>query len=208
MGLRRNVASHRARGRLRLAAVFCGLPAILLIVLGWFGLIFVIGGVVVPALTISTVLSAAAVVLAVLDRRNRTKAKDRAPFRNFPWPSVFAVQVLIFLAVAGCVLAILGDASHSTKYRVLTPAGPDGCQAVVLEGSFFIAGRGEVFAVHPLGIGWRAGSWTTDDGIRPIEEGQYELSWGVAGGALLVRGDGNNPVWPALHEVTCSKPDA
>ena len=208
MELSRNVTSHSLRGRLRLAAVFCGLPAILLIVLGGFGLIFVIGGVVVPAWTISTGLSAAAVVLTVVDRRNRAKLEDRAPFRDSPWPSVFAVRVLIFMAVAGCALTILGDAAYSTTYRVLTPAGPAGCQAVVREGSFFIAGRGEVFAVHPLVIGWRAGSWTTDDGVRPIEEGQYELSWGVGGGALLVRGDGNNPVWPALHEVICSKPDA
>ncbi|MCU1633404.1 MAG: hypothetical protein JWM61_2056 [Micrococcaceae bacterium] len=43
----------------------------------------------------------------------------------------------------------------------------------------------------------------SDDGIRPIDNEQYELSWGLGGGALLVYGDGRNPVYPSLHEVDC-----
>lgn len=70
------------------------------------------------------------------------------------------------------------------------------------ETSFFVSGQGEVYAVHPAGIGWRAGSWTTDDGIRPIEDGLYELSWNE-GGSLVIEGDGHSPAWPALHEIRC-----
>lgn len=47
------------------------------------------------------------------------------------------------------------------------------------------------------------GSWTADDGIRPIADGSYELKWGLTEGTLLVRGSNGNPVWPALHGVSC-----
>ncbi|MYW34300.1 hypothetical protein GT040_34760 [Streptomyces sp. SID2119] len=54
------------------------------------------------------------------------------------------------------------------------------------------------------GVAWKpTGSWTADDGIRPIAGGSYELKWGLKEGTLLIRGSNANPVWPALHGVSC-----
>lgn len=90
----------------------------------------------------------------------------------------FFSRALITLGVAGSVLAFVGDAVYSTTYTLLRPTGPDGCQAVVREASFLVAGQGQVYAVHPCGVGWRTGSWRADDGIRPIDEGRYKLPRG------------------------------
>lgn len=198
----RHVAVQSAVRRLGLLIAFCGLSAVVLIALGWSGLIFVLGGVVIPIWGISVVLGVTSIALALFDRRIRAKLNDQGGLRETSRPRVFAVKALISLGVTGCVLAMLGDAAYSATYTVLTPAGSDGCQAVVRETSFFMAGQGEVYAVHRSGIGWRTGSWTADDGARPIESGQYELSWGT-GGTLVVQGDGNDSVWPALHDVEC-----
>ncbi|GAA2177775.1 hypothetical protein GCM10009784_29600 [Arthrobacter parietis] len=184
---------------------FCGLSAVVLLALSWGGLIFVIGDVVVPAWVISAVFCVMSLVFALFDRRSRVKLQRKQEGSGSlrkSRPRVFTAHVLTTLGVAGCVLAIVWDVAYSVTYTVLTPAGSDGCQAVVREASFLMAGGGEIYAVHSAGIGWRSGSWTADDGVRPIEAGQYELSWGTTG-TLVVRGDGNDPVWPAVHDVRC-----
>ncbi|MEU0380258.1 hypothetical protein ABZ093_23535 [Streptomyces cyaneofuscatus] len=77
-------------------------------------------------------------------------------------------------------------------------------RAVVREASFLLAGSGQVFAVGTGGVGWKPmGSWTADDGIRPIAAGSYELKWAPKEGTLLIHGSNANPVWPALHGVSC-----
>jgi len=175
---------------------------VVFIALGWGGLIFMIAVVVVPAWAVSVFLCAASIVLAVIDGRTRAKAQGREVLRKTPRPYGFAAYALVSLAAVGCVFAVLGDVVYGATYTVLTPVAPNGCTAVVRETSFFNTGEGEVHAVHPSGLGWRTSSWTADDGARPVEDGLYELSWN-AGGSLEISGDGQNPVWPNLHDVNC-----
>jgi len=129
---------------------FCGLSAVVLIALGWSGLIFVLGGVIVPAWGIGFVLCLISLVLTPFDRRIRAKLNREAGLSKSSWPRAFTAQAFISLGILACVLAILGDTAYSATYTVLAPAGPDGCQAVVREESFLMAGRGEVYAVHRL----------------------------------------------------------
>ena len=168
----------------------------------WVGLMLVVGDSIIPPWTVGTVLCGVSVVLAIIGRRTQIGLGNQDSPRERPSTGLLP-RALITLGIAGSVLAFLGDAVDGATYTLLRPAGPDGCQAVAREVSFLMAGKGQIYAVHPWGVGWRAGSWTADDGRRPIEEGTYTLSWGVGGGALLVRGDSGNPVWPGLHEVSC-----
>lgn len=202
MGFSRSVAIHPAQRRFRRASAFCGLSAILLIALGWSGLILVVGGLIIPPWIVGSVLCGISVVLAAINRRIRIGLEDQESPQARRSTGSFS-RALITLGIAGSVIAFLGDAAYSTTYTLLRPTGPDGCQAVAREASFFVAGQGQVYAVLPWGVGWRAGSWTADDGIRPIEEGRYKLSWSVGGGSLIVQGDSGNPVWPGLHDVSC-----
>lgn len=167
----------------------------MLVVLGWCGLIVVFGPFVLPPWTIGTALLVAAVILGRIYQRLCIGEDDR--------PMTPAWRAVTTMAAVGCVVAFLGDAAFGATYTVPKPSAPGGCQAVVRESSFLMSGGGQVYSVHPIGVGWRTGSWTADDGLRPIDDEQYELSWGLENGALLVRGDGRNPVYPGLHEVTC-----
>ncbi|MFV2118338.1 hypothetical protein ACE14D_07780 [Streptomyces sp. Act-28] len=82
-------------------------------------------------------------------------------------------------AALGTAWGAVGDLTSNVEYRVLRPAGPGGRTAVVREASFLLAGDGEVYAVGRTGLALgESGSWTVDDGHRPIEAGTYELSWG------------------------------
>lgn len=188
--------------RVRFASVLCSLVALLLVVLGWRGLIFVLGTFVLPPWVVSAGLCGVSVILTVVDRR-LTRSEDTpetSPGRNH---IALVRRLTTALAVGGCVCAFVGDATLSATYTVLGPSASNGCRAVARESSFLMAGRGQVYAVHPVGVGWRTGSWTADDGIRPIDDRRYVLSWGLGSGALLVQGDGHNPVYPSLHDITC-----
>ncbi len=196
------VAIHPVRQHLRRASAICGLSAILLIALGWSGLILMVGGFILPPWILGAVLSGVSVVLARIGRKTRIDLKDQDQPTARSWERFFS-RALIALSIAGSVLAFLGDAVYSATYTNLEPVGPDGCRAVVRETSFLMLGEGHVYAVHPWGVGWLTGSWTADDGVRPIEDGSYRLSWSVGGGSLLLQGNGGNPVWPGLHEVSC-----
>ena len=52
----------------------------------------------------------------------------------------------------------------------------------------FIIARGEAHADH------LAGSWTVDDGYRPVGAGTYELDWGRDRGLLRISGTSTDPV--------------
>ncbi|MFH0248478.1 hypothetical protein ACG5V6_09655 [Streptomyces chitinivorans] len=87
------------------------------------------------------------------------------------------------------------DLILNVEYRVLRPAGPEGCTAVVRETSFLVIGNGEVYAVGRIGLALgESGSWTVDDGYRPIDAGTYELFWGQEGGHLRISGTSTDPV--------------
>ncbi|MDX3639320.1 hypothetical protein [Streptomyces sp. MB09-02B] len=98
-------------------------------------------------------------------------------------------------AALGTTWGAVDDLISNVEYRVLRPAGPGGCTAVVRETSFLVIGKGEVYAVGRTGLALGAsGSWTVDDGYRPIGAGTYELSWGRDSGHLRIGGRSTDPV--------------
>lgn len=196
MTMPRRSTGRLSKRRLGRTSVLCAVAAMMLVVLGWCGLMLVLGPFVLPPWTIGTALLVAAVILSCIYQRLGIGEDDRT--MTPAWRAVTT------MAVVGCVVAFLGDAAFGATYTVLKPSAPGGCQAVARESSFLMSGGGQVYSVHPIGVGWRTGSWTADDGIRPITNEQYELSWGLGGGALIVHGDGHNPVYPGLHEVACA----
>ncbi|MEU9034346.1 hypothetical protein AB0D45_05455 [Streptomyces sp. NPDC048352] len=174
-----------------LCAVLC---AALAAVVGWTDLVLVVPGWVLPHWVVAgfLLLPAAAAVRVLFRRR---PAPDRA---GWQW-AVLALSALA--AVAGTAFGGLGDLW--AEYRVLEPAGPDGCRAVVRETAFLMGGSGDLYAAKGMGLAFRSSSWMTDDGIRPVAAGQYELRWGPDDGALTLHGREGDPVQPALHEVDC-----
>lgn len=112
-------------------------------------------------------------------------------------------MVALIIVTAGLGTAVRAAADLGTNYQVLEPEGPGGCKAVVREAATLFAGSGALYPVGISGIGWRASSWTADDGYRPIAAGSYELRWSQDGGSLMVHGRATDPVWPALHVVRC-----
>jgi len=192
---------ERAPGRVaapstyRWAAVGC---AVLAGAVGWTDALALIGGQVIAAWKVggALLLLCLALVMAASALSRRPSMGEEAGPRR--WMRVAPAAA----AGLGVAWGAVGDLS--AEYHVLEPTGPGGCRAVVREASFLLAGSGEVYAVGPSGVGWRpGGSWRADDGIRPIADGSYELKWGLKEGTLLVHGSNTNPVWPALHGVSC-----
>ncbi|MCN9241805.1 hypothetical protein NGF19_13555 [Streptomyces sp. RY43-2] len=104
-------------------------------------------------------------------------------------------KLLIVAAVLGTAWGAVDDLVHDAKYHVLHPAGPGGCTAVVRETSFLVIGSGEAYAVGRTGLALgTSGSWTVDDGYRPVDAGTYELGWGRDGGRLRISGTITDPV--------------
>ncbi|MEU6029670.1 hypothetical protein ABZ825_22095 [Streptomyces tauricus] len=105
------------------------------------------------------------------------------------------VRLLIVAAVFGIAGGALGDLFLGAEYRVLRPSGPGGCTAVVREASFLMSGGGEAWAVGRTGLAFgESGSWTVDDGYRPVASGTYALDWGRDGGLLQISGTSTDPV--------------
>ncbi|MCX4993095.1 MULTISPECIES: hypothetical protein [unclassified Streptomyces] len=120
-----------------------------------------------------------------LDRLDPDSKKWGGPPRNCP-------------RVRGVVPAVTGTSTQhgsDAEYLVLRPAGPGGCTVVVRETSFLVIGNGEAYAVGRSGLALgESGSWTVDDGYRPVGAGAYELDWGRDGGLLRVSGTSTDPV--------------
>lgn len=184
----------------RWAAVGC---AVLVGAVGWTEALVVVGGQVIAAWMAGGALLLACLALvmvasALSSRPSVADGKAGGPSGPRPW----MLLAPALTAVLGVAWGVVGDLG--VEYHVLEPTGPGGCRAVVREASFLLAGRGEVYAVGPSGVGWKpTGSWTADDGIRPVADGSYELNWGLKEGVLLVHGSNGDPVWPALHRVSC-----
>lgn len=174
------------------AAVGCLVLAFVLLVLGWSWLLLLVAGVVVPGWALSGGLLVLAFVLWRIGAAARRPARRVLP----RW----VVAVLAVLTGLGSLLGALGDLS--ADYHVLQPSSPHGCQVVVRETAFLFAGSGQVYAVR-FGVGVHRGSWTADDGDRPVGRGDYELRWGADEGTFTVHGSPGNPVWPGLHGLGC-----
>ncbi|BBC95406.1 hypothetical protein SRO_4230 [Streptomyces rochei] len=157
----------------------------------------VVRGQVVPGWGVSAVLLGLAVVLRWGLHRVGGTARSR-------WVRVGS-RVLIGVAVFGTVWGAVDDLVSDARYVVLRPVGPGGCTAVVRETSFLVIGNGEAYAVGRTGLALgAAGSWTVDDGYRPVAGGTYTLDWGPGGGLLQVRGTSTDPVvHGGLTDIDC-----
>ncbi|MFF2511112.1 hypothetical protein [Streptomyces sp. NPDC058086] len=81
------------------------------------------------------------------------------------------------------------DLIWDAEYHRLRPPGPGGGAAVVRERSFLVIGDGEAYAVGRTGLALgESGSWTVDDGYRPVGAGTYGLDRGRDGGLLWISG--------------------
>ena len=90
---------------------------------------------------------------------------------------------MLLLSNVFCLFWDNGDCNHSFT-------SPDGAHTIVVhERSVLLAGSVSVYErVHPLVVHPRA-SETTDDGYKPIEAGDYAVTW-HAGSVTVSFGDG------------------
>ncbi|MET9904199.1 hypothetical protein [Streptomyces sp. NPDC006446] len=161
----------------------------------WSSLLLVVRGRVVPGWAVSAALLAMALVLRwALARAGRTAGASRLPRERARWARL-GTTLLIVTAVLGTAWGAVDDLISDAHYLVLRPEGPGGCTVVVRETSFLVIGNGEAYAVGRSGLALgESGSWTVDDGYRPVGAGAYELDWGRDGGLLRVSGTSTDPV--------------
>ncbi|MFD3521543.1 hypothetical protein [Streptomyces sp. NPDC058653] len=184
VGLSPTVSAAARNGSLALAAVA-----------SWSDLLLVVQGRVLPGWGVSATL----LILALVLRRTLTRVGSPAgapklPRKRATWASL-GNTLLIAMAVLGTVWGAADDLISSAEYHVLRPAGPGGCTAVVRETSFLMIGNGEAYAVGLTGLALgESGSWTVDDGYRPVDAGTYELGWERDSGLLRVSGTSTDPV--------------
>lgn len=168
---------------------------VLAAVASWSSLLLVVRGRVVPGWGMSAALLVLSLVLRwVLARVGRPVAAARLPRKRATWART-GKTLLIVTAVLGTVWGAVDDLISEAEYYVLSPAGPEGCTAVVRETSFLVIGNGEAYAVGWSGLALgTSGSWTVDDGYRPVDAGTYELDWGRDRGLLRISGTSTDPV--------------
>lgn len=161
----------------------------------WSSLLLVVQGRVIPGWGVSAALLVVSLVLRwALTRVGRPTGTSRL-LRKRADRARLGSGLLIVTAVLGTAWGAADDLISNVDYRVLRPAGPGGCTAVVRETSFLVTGNGEVYAVGRTGLALgESGSWTADDGYRPIDAGTYELSWARDGGHLRISGTSTDPV--------------
>lgn len=164
-------------------------------VASWNSLLLVVQGRVVPGWGVSAALLVVSLVLRwALTRVGRPTSTSRLLRKRATWARLGS-SLLIVTAVLGTGWGAVDDLISDAEYHVLRPPGPEGCTAVVREASFLVIGSGEAYAVGRTGLALgESGSWTVDDGYRPIDAGTYELDWGRAGGLLQISGTSNDPV--------------
>ncbi|MFI2361282.1 hypothetical protein [Promicromonospora sp. NPDC019610] len=182
---------------------FVGLGgAALAAVAPWLGWVLVVRDQVVPGWGIGVVLLAVALVLLWYPRPVRVAAGDEAQETRRPVLRRSRAAATV-LAVVSVGLAAGSDMFYEADYRLLPAEASDGCRVVTRETSYLMIGSGDVYVVRGLGVGERVGTWTADDGYRPVGAGTYDLALGPDGGTLTVRGTPSDPVMPAAHAIDC-----
>ncbi|MDH2410700.1 hypothetical protein [Streptomyces chitinivorans] len=164
-------------------------------VASWSSLLLAVQGRVIPGWGVSAVLLVVSLVLRwALTRVGRLTDASKLLRKRAKWARLGS-SLLIVTAALSTTWGAVDDLILNVEYRVLRPAGPEGCTAVVRETSFLVIGNGEVYAVGRIGLALgESGSWTVDDGYRPIDAGTYELFWGQEGGHLRISGTSTDPV--------------
>ncbi|WP_328544434.1 hypothetical protein [Streptomyces europaeiscabiei] len=161
----------------------------------WGSLLLVVRGRVIPGWGVSAALLVVSLALRwALTRVDLPTDASRLPRKRAGWARLGS-RLLIVTAVLGTAWGAVDDLVSDAEYHVLRPPGPGGCTAVVRETSFLVIGSGEAYAVGRTGLALgESGSWTVDDGYRPIDTGTYELAWGRNGGLLQISGTSTDPV--------------
>lgn len=154
-------------------------------VASWSSLLLVVQGRVVPGWCVSATLLVVSLALRwALTRAGHQTSTSRLVWKQATWARLGS-SLLIGTAVLGTAWGAVDDLISDAEYHVLRPPGPAGCTAVVRETSFLVIGKGEAYAVGRTGLALgESGSWTVDDGYRPIDAGTYALDWGRDGGLL------------------------
>lgn len=174
----------------RSLAVLVGL---LLLVSLWRPVV-VVGEIVVRPEVMIALLSALVVVGLISLRVAGPRAE-----RSF-WRGCCTTVAIYLVGLVVIWRALLG---LGTSYVLLEPAGPSGCRVIVEETSFLLLGSGRVGAVGRVGVSRFGSDYTADDGGRPASEGGYSVRWRGDDGVIRLTGGPGQPVWPALHEVSC-----
>ncbi|WP_377645355.1 hypothetical protein [Oryzobacter terrae] len=158
----------------------------------------VVGSTVVRAGTLVPVLTAAGLVMGVASRVLRSR-RPRLP------TTAARRSVAVVLVVAAVLTAcVVWFRDLGVSYTVLAPASPGGCRVVVGQVSFLMAGSGTVHELPDGSVLAReVGGFMADDGIRPVDEGNVELTWSGEQGVLRLWGRPGDPVDPGLHELDC-----
>ncbi|MER5539434.1 hypothetical protein [Streptomyces mirabilis] len=184
MRLSPGVSAAAGIGSLALAAVA-----------SWSRLLLVVRGRVVPGWGVSAALLVLSLVLRwALTRVSRPAGASGLPRKRATWARL-GNGLLIVTAVLGTAWGAVDDLISDARYHVLRPAGPGSCTVVVRETSFLVIGNGEAYAVGRTGLALgESGSWTVDDGYRPVDAGTYTLHWGRDGGLLRISGTNTDPV--------------
>jgi len=94
--------------------------------------------------------------------------------RSWRWALLLITECAWLLVPLSAAFEFFG----SPSYTVARPAPSAGCRVVVVETSFLFSGGGTVYVAG----GWspfarRIGSYQTDDGARPVRNGQYDVTW-------------------------------
>ncbi|SEE29529.1 hypothetical protein SAMN04489740_1066 [Arthrobacter alpinus] len=162
-----------------ICCLLLGLGVVTALFNGW---ILVIGSHVVRTWIVSCVILVASLVLLWV--RAKRRRSDSANGGIWGWTRPIVTFLLVAAVGVGSSMGAFADMGMHNF--MLDPRGQDGCQLVVRESAFLMAGGGEVYTVGTAGIGQLAGAWSTDDGYRPIEAGSYTLDWDSNVGELTV----------------------
>lgn len=163
-----------------ICSLLLGLGVVVVSVNGW---ILVIGSHVVRNWVVSCMLLLVSLVL--LRASAKTRRNSRAGGSVWGWQRSLVMFLLVGSVGAVSLVGAFQD-MNTQNFVLVSPRGPDSCRLVVRESAFLMSGKGEAYTVGTAGIGHLAGTWSTDDGYRPIEEGSYTLDWNTTGAELTV----------------------
>lgn len=171
----------------------------------WFTVPIVLGSltVVTPSLAAMLLGGATIPALVLIFQLPASSSSWQGRIGRWLLRALAMLATLLVWALIG-ILWVVGLVSPWSVH-VLTPSGPAGCRVLVRETSFLWAGTGIVY-VLPAGhvLAKPVSGYDADDGLEPVSEGMYDLSWQGTQGALNVRGTPDDPVWPTKHFVSCA----
>lgn len=106
-------------------------------------------------------------------KRSKSRAPRRSALRAF---GAVASSCLVFLVGAAALFTAF-ITGLSSPY-ILPEASPSGARIIVVDRSFLLVGKGDVYYLPPYSIiTEHIGHYSTDDGYNPVAHGDYSLAW-------------------------------